>query len=58
MHLTIYRDIATKRFSSLEFKHANFIGGVYLTETYKTEVVYEKPVYVGCAILDISKVRM
>ena len=35
--------------------HAN---GLYLIETYKERIVYDKPVYVGCAILDLSKLKM
>ena len=58
MHLTIDRDNAIKWFSKIEFKHANFIDGLYLIQTHKTATVYDKPVYVGCAILDISKERM
>ena len=30
MHLTIDRDNAIKWFSKIEFKHANFIDGLYL----------------------------
>ena len=58
MHLTIDRDNAIKWFSKIEFKHANFIDGLYLIQTHKTATVYDKLVYVGCAILDISKERM
>ena len=58
MHLTIDRDNAIKWFSKIEFKRANFIDGLYLIQTHKTATVYDKPVYVGCAILDISKGRM
>ena len=58
MHLTIDQDNAIKWFSKIEFKRANFIDGLYLIQTHKTATVYDKPVYVGCAILDISKQRM
>ena len=58
MHLTIDRDNAIKWFSKIEFKHANYIDGLYLIQTHKTATVYDEPVYVGCAILDISKERM
>jgi hypothetical protein len=58
MRLTIDPDNAIKWFSTPQFKSANFIDGLYLIQTYKTEVLYDKPVYVGCSILDISKVRM
>ena len=58
MHLTIDRDNAIKWFSKIEFKHANFVDGLYLIQTHKTATLYDKPVYVGCAILDLSKERM
>ena len=58
MHLTIDATNAVKWFSKLEFKSATYIDGLYLISTHKTSVVYDKPMYVGCAILDISKVRM
>ncbi len=42
----------------IEFKHANFIDGLYLIQTHRTATIYDKPDYVGCAILDVSKERM
>ena len=58
MHLTIDRDNAIKWFSKIEFKTSNHIDGLYLIQTHKTATVYDKPVYVGCAVLDLSKLRM
>ena len=58
MRLTIDPDNAFKRFSMPQFKNANFMDGLYLIQIYKTEVLYDKLVYVGCSILDVSKVRM
>ncbi len=58
MHLTVDRDNAIKGFSKTEFKHTTFIDGLYLIQAHKTAAVYDKPVYVGCAILDVSKERM
>jgi hypothetical protein len=58
IHLTTDRDNAIKWFSKLEFKNANFIDGLYLIQSHKTQIVYDKPMYVGSAILDLSKVRM
>ena len=55
MHLTIDRDNAIKWFSKIESKHANFIDGLYLIQTHKTATMYDKPFYVGCSILDVSK---
>ena len=58
MHLTIDRENAIKWFSKLEFKDATYIDGLYLIQTHKTSIVYDKPIYVGCSILDLSKIRM
>ena len=58
MRLTIDPDNAIKWFSTPQFKSANFIDGLYLIQTHKTEVLCDKPVYVGRSILDVSKVRM
>jgi hypothetical protein len=58
MHLTTDPKNAIKWFSKLEFKHANYVDGLYLIQTHKTQIVYDKPMYVGCCILDLSKVRM
>ena len=32
--------------------------GLYLIETFPTEIVYDKPIYVGTSILDLSKLHM
>jgi len=58
MHLTIDRNNAIKYFSKLEFKTATFIDGLYLIQEHKTKVVYDRPCYVGCAVLDLSKLHM
>lgn len=58
MHLAINRDNAIKWFSKIEFKHANYIDGLYKIQTHKTTTMYDNPVYVSCAVLDISKLRM
>ena len=58
MHLTVDPKNAVKWFSKLEFKSANFIDGLYLIQTHKTSIIYDKPCFVGCSILDLSKVRM
>ena len=47
-----------KWLSKLEFKSANYIDGLYLIQTHKLATIYDKPVFVGCAILELSKVRM
>jgi hypothetical protein len=58
MHLTVDRGNAIKWFSKIEFKAANYIDGLYLIPTHKTATIYDKPFYVGCAVLDLSKLRM
>ena len=39
-------------------KNAKFFSGLYLIEMFKEEIVYDKPLYVGASILDLSKVCM
>ena len=58
IHLTTDRDNAIKHFSRIDFKTATHIDGLYLIQHHKTRIVYEKPVYCGCCILDLSKLRM
>ena len=58
LHLTTDQDNAIKWFSKPEFKTNTHANGLYLIETHKTRIVYDKPVYVGCAILDLSKLHM
>ena len=58
LHLTTDHANAVKWFSKAEFKHNTHARGLYLIETYKTKIVYDKPVYVGCAVLDLSKLHM
>ena len=36
-------------------KDCKAYDGLYLIEMYKKEIVYDKPIYVGTSILDISK---
>ena len=58
LHLTTDHANAVKWFSKAEFKHNTHARGLYLIETFKTKIVYDKPVYVGCAVLDLSKLHM
>ncbi len=58
MHLTIDRENAVRWFSKLEFKSANYVDGLYLIPTHKLATIYDKPGYVGWAILETSKVRL
>ena len=58
LHLTIDHENAAKWFSKPSFKRNTHANGLYLIETHKTRIVYDKPVYIGCAILDLSKLHM
>lgn len=58
LHLTTDRENAIKHFSRIDFKSATHIDGLYLIQHHKSLIIYEKPVYIGCSILDISKLRM
>ena len=58
IHLTTDRNNAIKHFSRLDFKSANFIDGLYLIESHKTQLVFDKPIYCGCSVLDLSKLHM
>jgi hypothetical protein len=58
LHLTTYHNNAIKWFSMCSFKNNTHANGLYLIETYKEKIVYDKPVYVGCATLDLSKLKM
>ena len=34
------------------------VNGLYLIEMYREEILYDKPLYVGTCILDLSKLHM
>ena len=42
----------------MTFKNNRYFRGLYLIENYKTEIIYDKPTYVGTSILDLSKLHM
>jgi hypothetical protein len=56
--LTTDPNMAIKQFSMLNFKTAKYLDGLYMVEQYKTKVVMSKPIYVGCASLDLSTLTM
>ena len=47
-----------KWFSKLNFKDSKYFEGLHMIEMYNTEIEYDKPIYVGTSILDLSKLHM
>lgn len=58
LHLTTDHENAIKWFSKINHKNCQSYDGLYLIETYKKEIVYDQPIYVGTSILDLSKLCM
>ena len=58
LHISSTNENAIKWFSKPTLKDCKEVFGLYLIEMYKTEVILDKPIYVGTSILDISKVCM
>jgi hypothetical protein len=58
LHLTTDHKNAMQWFSKCNFKNNTYANGLYLIETHREKIVYDKPVYIGCAILDLSKSKM
>ena len=58
LKLTTDNERAIKWFSKLEFKNSKFFDGLHMIEMFKKEIVYDKPIYVGTTILDLSKLCM
>ena len=58
LRLTTDPTMAVKQCSMLNFKTAKYLEGLYMIEKYKTKLVMNKPIYVGCANLDLSKLTM
>jgi hypothetical protein len=57
LHMTTNHDNAIKWFSKISLKDCKTIDGLYLIEMYK-KIIYDKPIYVGTSILDLSKLCM
>ena len=58
LHLTTDEQNAVKWFSKINFKTGKSFDNLYLIEMYKQEIIYDKPIYVGTTILDLSKLHM
>ncbi len=58
IHATTSYKNAEKWFSKIHMKDSKECNGLYLIEMYKQEIVYDKPLYVGTSILDLSKLCM
>ena len=58
LKLTTDDKYAIQYFSKVHCKDSRFIDGLYVIEMFKREVVYNKPIYVGTGILDLSKLCM
>jgi hypothetical protein len=58
LHLTTDPKNAIKRFSKCSFKNNTYANGLYVIETHKAKIIYNKPVYVGCAVLNLSKLKL
>jgi hypothetical protein len=58
IHLTVDEKNAVKWFSKINFKTGKSFDNLYLIEMFKQEIVYDKPIYVGTSILDLSKLHM
>ena len=58
LHLTTEEKNAVKWFSKINFKTSKNFDNLHLIEMYKQEIIYDKPIYVGTSILDLSKLHM
>ena len=58
LHLTVDDQNAKKWYSKLNFKDCRHFDGLHLIEMYRNEIVYDKPIYVGTSVLDLSKLCM
>ena len=58
LHMTTDNKNAIKWYSKLNFKNSTYFDGLHLIEMYNKEIVYNKPIYVGTSVLDLSKLCM
>eukprot|EP00760_Papus_ankaliazontas_P009483 PhM_4_TR14086/c5_g1_i4/m.107049 len=58
LRIVTEEDKAIKAFTKDNFKTADYCDGMYYILGEKEECKYDRPIYVGCAILDLSKIYM
>ena len=58
LKITANLDYALKYSSKINCKDIDYYDGLYTIEMKKTSITYDKPMYIGSCILDISKVTM
>ena len=56
--LTTQNEKPSKLFPRLNFKDNTFCDGLRTIKMYRKEIVYDKPIYVGTFILDLSKLAI
>ena len=56
--LTTDPNTSMHHLSKPHFQNAQYIDGLYMVEFYKKEILYNKPTYVGCSLLDLSKLTL
>ena len=58
LHITTDDKNAIKWVSKSTYKNCNEIFGLYMIDMFKSELILDKPMYVGTSILDLSKLHM
>jgi hypothetical protein len=58
LHLTTDEENAKKWFSKINFKDCKSFDGLRLIEMFRKKIEYDKPIYVGTCVLDLSKLCM
>ncbi len=58
LHLTVDQDNAVKWLTRPTVKDARYMNGLFMIENFKDLITYDKPIYVGCSVLDLSKLCM
>ena len=58
LHITTDEQNAKKWFSEINLKRSKEFDGMHLIAMHHTEFEYDKPLYVGSTILDLSKLHM